>query len=76
MSYSSVKAEKSMTRFQPSRAKSIKKEDLGRRKYKSRYLTNIIFSEESNERLIKKLGDEILKFQETLNIEKKVKPEK
>lgn len=30
------------------------------------------YSEDSNERLIKKLGDEILKFQETLNVEKKV----
>ncbi len=30
------------------------------------------FREESNERLIKKLGDEILKFQEALNVEKKV----
>lgn len=33
---------------------------------------NYSLREESNERLIKKLGDEILKFQETLNIEKKV----
>ena len=32
-----------------------------------------IVREENNEKLIKRLGDEIIRFQEILNIEKKVK---
>lgn len=71
MSFSIAKLAKLASKFHFYKEKLTKKEDLGTFPPTINFLIPNI-REDSNERLIKKLGDEILKFQETLNVEKKV----